>query len=183
MNTAKLIGIHSSTKYPSKLNFISQDVMAVTVFIWQYFICLLWFIKQLWFSQKCSSLAKNVYSNRIWPEKHFVLSSVGMDVEHNIPLHKEGPHINKVLHNKRNESKQVIFLHPHFSLLCHVSGSFSLASYCGDTCTFPGKFMWNMWWKNLHWDRVFSKCFSCPLSVSFHQCSIFIYYSSFISAI
>ena len=149
--------------------------MAITVFIWQHLKCLPWFLKQLWCWYICWSLAKNVYSKRIWPEKHFVLSFVGMDVEHNVPLHKLGPHINKVLWNRRNESKQVIFLHPHFDRLWHVSGSLSLASHCGDPCTIPGQSMWNMWWTNLHWGMVSSKYFSCPLSMSFLQCAIFIY--------
>jgi len=71
--------------------------MAIRVSIWQHLKCLLWFTKQLWCSYICWSLAKNVYSNQIWPEKHFVLSFVGMDVEHNAPLYKINPHINKVL--------------------------------------------------------------------------------------
>jgi hypothetical protein len=32
--------------------------------------------------------------------------------------------------------------------------------------------MWDLWWKNWHWDRFFPEYFGFSLSVSFHQCSI-----------
>jgi len=38
------------------------------------------------------------------------------------------------------------------------------------------KFMWDFWWTKRHWDRFIFEQFRFPLSVSFHQCSRFIFY-------
>jgi len=35
-----------------------------------------------------------------------------------------------------------------------------------------------IWWKKWHWDRVSSKNFGVPLSVSFHQFSILFFHPS-----
>jgi hypothetical protein len=32
--------------------------------------------------------------------------------------------------------------------------------------------MWDLWWTNRHWDRIFPEYFGFPLSISFHRCSI-----------
>jgi len=35
-----------------------------------------------------------------------------------------------------------------------------------------GETVWDVWWKQWQWDRVFAECFGFPLSVLFHQCTI-----------
>jgi hypothetical protein len=35
----------------------------------------------------------------------------------------------------------------------------------------PAQFLWDFWWTMWHWDRLFSKYFGFPPSVSFHRCS------------
>jgi hypothetical protein len=35
--------------------------------------------------------------------------------------------------------------------------------------------MWDLWWKKLHWDRIFFEFFDFPLSVSFHRGSPYSY--------
>jgi hypothetical protein len=39
----------------------------------------------------------------------------------------------------------------------------------------PGQSMWDLKWTMWHWDRFFFEYFRFLLSVSFHQCSIFIF--------
>jgi hypothetical protein len=36
--------------------------------------------------------------------------------------------------------------------------------------------MWDLWWVERCWDRVFSELFGFPLSVSFHQDSVLIHH-------
>jgi hypothetical protein len=38
-----------------------------------------------------------------------------------------------------------------------------------DRVLFPVDSVWNLWWKNWHWDRYFSEYFGFPLLVSFHR--------------
>ena len=44
----------------------------------------------------------------------------------------------------------------------------------GATGLVPGQSMWGAWWTKWHCDRFFSQYFRFPLSVLFHQCSIFV---------
>jgi len=43
----------------------------------------------------------------------------------------------------------------------------------------PGRVCWPQW----HWGRFFSECFGVPLLVLSHQCSVFIFHLSAISAV
>jgi len=38
---------------------------------------------------------------------------------------------------------------------CHSWGSQSLAHHCGDLYSLSGQSLWNLWWTNLHRDKVF----------------------------
>jgi hypothetical protein len=60
---------------------------------------------------------------------------------------------------------------------CHGSGSHSPASDHGGPGWNPGQCMWDLFSTKWHWNRFFSECFRCPLSVLFHNFSIpiFIY--------
>ena len=46
--------------------------------------------------------------------------------------------------------------------------------------SFPGpipvQFLWDFWWTKWHWDKIFSKHFGLPLSVSFYLWCILIYH-------
>jgi hypothetical protein len=47
----------------------------------------------------------------------------------------------------------------------------------------PGQSVWDLWWTEWHWGRFFSAYFISLLSLSFCQCSIFIFRSRTIDAI
>jgi hypothetical protein len=35
--------------------------------------------------------------------------------------------------------------------------------------------MWDLWWTEWHWERIFSGYFKFPVPLSFHKCSILIF--------
>ena len=49
------------------------------------------------------------------------------------------------------------------------------ASHCGIWCFIQGYSMLDLWYIQWQWDTFFSNYFSCPLSASLYQCSIFIH--------
>ena len=58
----------------------------------------------------------------------------------------------------------------------HCTGSQFLQSHCTGPGLIPGQSMWELWWTKWHRERFFPpEYFSFSLSVSFHQCSIFIF--------
>jgi len=73
-------------------------------------------------------------------------------------------------------------LHPWFPLQlatirrpCHGWYGQSPASHCAAPDWVPDHSMWDLWWTKWHCDRFLSQYFCFPLSVSFHQRSIFIF--------
>jgi hypothetical protein len=60
------------------------------------------------------------------------------------------------------------------SACTHGAGVLLLVSNYKVLALIPGMLMQDLWWMKQHWDRFCSEYFSFPLSVSFHQHSIFI---------
>ena len=53
--------------------------------------------------------------------------------------------------------------------------SYTLACHLRCPGSIPVQPMWDLWWTTLHWDMFVPEYFGFPLSVSFHQCSIFFF--------
>jgi len=60
---------------------------------------------------------------------------------------------------------------------CRGSGGSSPASHRWGLGSLPAQSMWDLWWKNWHWEWVFSRFFGITLSISFHRGSILTYYN------
>ena len=66
----------------------------------------------------------------------------------------------------------------HGSWLCHDLDSQLLVSHNRGLGLIPGQSAKNLSWTEWHWDRLSSKYFSFPQSVSFHQCFILLFHVS-----
>jgi len=50
------------------------------------------------------------------------------------------------------------------------------------SASIPDQSPWDVWWTNWRWDKFSSDYFGFPLSVSFHQCSIPIFFNTLLLA-
>jgi hypothetical protein len=99
-------------------------------------------------------------------------------------LHTQHPSVspNKYLHisstQAMNISLQILFNLSSYHLRAVPWLRQLPDSHHGGPGSIPGHSTWDNWWTKWYWGKFFYEYFSFPLSVSLHQCPIFIHSSS-----